>query len=126
MTTEDCVFCRIFARETPGTIVHEDADIVAFLPLERGAHFHVMVSPRRHVTSVAELDDVELAGRVLLRAAQIGREAGYRERGFRLVTNVPGPDNDGGVPHLHVHVYAGQRLGYPVRHDPKQDGTPPG
>jgi histidine triad (HIT) family protein len=72
----DCVFCLIAAHEAPATIRFEDPDVVAFDAEPGATPLHVLVVPRRHVRSVAELDDVDLAGRLVLAAARVAREAG--------------------------------------------------
>lgn len=107
----DCIFCKIAAHEAPATIVHEDEDVVAFEDLGHRAPLHVLVIPRRHVASLAEAD-AATAGKVAAAAARVAREAGYAERGYRVVTNV-GPDAGQSVPHLHFHVLAGRPLGWP-------------
>ncbi|TAK36559.1 MAG: HIT domain-containing protein [Lysobacteraceae bacterium] len=107
----DCIFCKIAAHEAPATIVHEDEDVVAFEDLGHRAPLHVLVIPRRHVASLAEAD-AATAGTVAAAAARVAREAGYAERGYRVVTNV-GPDAGQSVPHLHFHVLAGRPLGWP-------------
>jgi histidine triad (HIT) family protein len=83
------VFCRIAAHTAAATIRYEDADLVAFDAKPGATPLHVLVVPRRHVRSVAELEDVELAGRLVLAALQ-------------------------DVFHLHWHVMAGGEMGHPA------------
>jgi histidine triad (HIT) family protein len=106
----DCVFCRIAAHDAPATIRFEDADVVAFDAEPAATPLHVLVVPRRHVRSVAELDDTELAGRLILTAARIAREAGATT--YRLATNSGAPLQD--VFHLHWHVMSGGAMGHPA------------
>jgi histidine triad (HIT) family protein len=105
----DCIFCKLAAGELPSERVHEDQHVIAFRDLHPQAPVHVLVIPRTHVASLHELDDPELAGRLLLAAAQVAREAGL-ERGWRLIANTR---DEGGqeVAHLHLHVLGGKRLG---------------
>lgn len=107
----ECIFCRIAAHEAPAKIVHEDADVVAFEDLGHRAPLHVLVIPRRHVASLAEAD-AETVGKVGVAAAKVAGDAGYAERGYRVVANV-GPDAGQSVDHLHFHVLAGRSLGWP-------------
>lgn len=107
----ECIFCRIASHEIPSGIVHEDDDVVAFNDLNPMAPLHVLVVPKRHVASLAEADGA-LAGTVVAAAAKIARDAGYAERGFRVVANV-GPDAGQTVAHLHFHLLAGRHLGWP-------------
>jgi histidine triad (HIT) family protein len=106
----DCMFCRIAAHEAPAMIRFEDADVVAFDAEPAATPLHVLVVPRRHVRSVAELDDTELAGRLILAAARIAREAGVTT--YRLATNAGAPLQD--VFHLHWHVMSGGDMGHPA------------
>lgn len=106
----DCVFCRIAAHEAPATIRFEDDDLVAFDSEPRATPLHVLVVPRRHIRSVAELVDVDLAGRLVLAAARIARDAGVTT--FRIATNSGAPLQD--VFHLHWHVMAGGEMGHPA------------
>jgi histidine triad (HIT) family protein len=108
--TPGCVFCRIAAHEAPATIRFEDADVVAFDAKPAATPLHVLVIPRRHIRSVAELTDIDLAGRLVLAAAQIARDAGVDS--YRLATNSGAPLQD--VFHLHWHVMAGGEMGHPA------------
>jgi histidine triad (HIT) family protein len=108
--SSDCVFCRIAAHEAPAKIRFEDAYLVAFDAEPRATPLHVLVIPRRHVRSVADLADVDLAGRLVLAAARIARDAGATS--FRLATNSGAPLQD--VFHLHWHVMSGGEMGHPA------------
>ena len=112
MTQADagCVFCRIAAHEAPATIRYEDADLVAFDAEPAATPLHVLVIPRKHIRSVAELADTELAGRLVLAATRIAADAGAKS--FRLATNSGPPLQD--VFHLHWHVMAGGEMGHPA------------
>jgi histidine triad (HIT) family protein len=106
----DCVFCRIAAHQAPATIRYEDAELVAFDAEPAATPLHVLVVPRRHIRSVADLDDAQMAGRLVLAAAKIAAEAGVKS--FRLATNSGAPLQD--VFHLHWHVMAGDEMGHPA------------
>ncbi len=110
LTVDDCVFCRIAAHDKAARIRYEDDHVVAFDAEPGATPLHVLVVPRRHVRSVAELDDVDLAGRLVLRAAAIANEAGATT--FRLATNAGAPLQD--VFHLHWHLMVGGKMGHPA------------
>ncbi len=110
MALADCVFCRIAAHEAPATIRYEDADVVAFDAEPGATPLHVLVIPRRHVISLAELDDAALAAKLVFTASRIAREAGMQS--FRVATNSGAPLQD--VFHLHWHVMAGGNMGHPA------------
>ena len=107
-----CLFCRIAAGEIPARIAYQDEQVVAFHDIDPKAPTHVLVIPRRHVPSLAEATDAELLGRMSLLAADIARQEGLAERGFRTVIN-SGPDAGQTVFHLHLHLLGGRHLSWP-------------
>ena len=110
----DCLFCRIADGELAADRVTESDEWLAFRDIDPQAPVHVLIIPKRHVESVAALDsgDVELAGGLLLAAAETARELGVEEDGYRLVTN-RGAKAGQSVFHLHVHLLAGRRMEWP-------------
>lgn len=107
----DCLFCRVVAGEIPATIVRRDDHFVAFEDIAPKAPVHLLVIPVRHVDSVAGvsgLDERERAA-MLVFVADVAREAGLDEPGYRLTTN-HGPDARQSVHHLHWHIMGGARL----------------
>ncbi|MDP8904483.1 MAG: histidine triad nucleotide-binding protein [Chloroflexota bacterium] len=114
MSEEGCLFCRIANGEAAADIVHQDDLVVAFRDISPKAPTHVLLIPRRHIASAAEVSgtDSEMLGRLFSVAAQIARDAGIVERGFRLVTNV-GPAAGQSVHHLHFHLLGGRSLSWP-------------
>jgi len=108
------IFARIISGEIPADKVYEDEHVVAFRDISPQAPVHVLVVPRKALVSVADAgdDDALLLGRVLLAAAQVARQLGLEEAGYRLVTNV-GADGGQSVPHLHVHVLGGRQMVWP-------------
>jgi histidine triad (HIT) family protein len=107
----DCLFCKIAKREIPSEIVFEDEETVAFRDIKPMAPLHVLVIPKEHVASIAEADPATI-GRLGRTAAAIARDAGYAEKGYRVVANI-GADAGQTVRHLHFHVLAGRHLGWP-------------
>lgn len=115
MTAEpDCIFCRIVAGELPADVVHRTEHTVAFRDIEPQAPVHVLVVPRRHVENAATVtpDDAEVVADLVVAARQVAEALGVADGGYRLVMNV-GEDALNSVPHLHVHVLGGRRLGWP-------------
>jgi histidine triad (HIT) family protein len=112
--TLDCLVCRIVAGEIPATLVHEDDEIIAFRDIAPRAPTHVLVVPRRHIASVAALEDADagLAGRLLLVAAAIARQEGIADHGYRVVTNI-GAWGGQTIFHLHLHLLGGRPLAWP-------------
>ncbi len=110
----DCLFCRIIAGEVPATQVHADDLVVAIRDISPRAPTHILLLPREHVPSAAELteDHGTLLGRLFAVGAELARREGIAGRGYRLVTNV-GRDSGQSVGHLHVHLLGGRRMGWP-------------
>ncbi|MDM7923432.1 MAG: histidine triad nucleotide-binding protein [Pyrinomonadaceae bacterium] len=114
MSTGDCLFCKIIAGEIPSGKVYEDDDCYAFNDISPQAPTHVLIVPRKHIDSLdkAAAEDAELLGRLMLAAAEIARDKGFAEDGYRVVVNTNG---DGGqtVFHLHVHLLGGRPFVFP-------------
>jgi histidine triad (HIT) family protein len=111
---DNCIFCKIAAGEIPSSKVYEDELIVAFRDIDPKAPQHILLIPRRHIPTALDLQpaDQELLGRIFLVANQLARQLGFAEKGFRIVNNCK---EDGGqaVGHLHFHLLAGRKLGWP-------------
>ena len=107
------MFCRIVAGEIPSRRVHEDDLVIAFHDLAPRAPTHLLLVPRRHIPSAADLTeaDAPLVGRVMAVAAELARTAGLTT-GYRLVTNV-GPWGGQTVDHLHWHLMGGRQFEWP-------------
>jgi histidine triad (HIT) family protein len=112
--TATCLFCRIGRGEVAAEVVHEDDLVLAFSDINPKAPTHLLVIPRRHIQSAADLreSDAEMLGRLFGVAAQLARDAGISDRGFRLVTN-SGPGAGQSVDHLHFHLMGGRQMGWP-------------
>lgn len=113
MTNEqECVFCRIAAGEFGTKLLYESDSVLAFEDLSPQAATHVLVIPRRHLASAADLrvDDGPLLAEMVAAANGIAKERGLDGSGYRLLTNV-GADAGQTVMHLHVHLLGGNELG---------------
>ncbi len=110
----DCVFCRIAAREAPAEILHVSDRVVAFRDANPKAPTHLLLIPKEHLASVAEIEDRHgpMLAELLQAAAHLAKAEGIDRRGWRLVTNV-GPDAGQSVHHLHFHLLGGRRMGWP-------------
>ena len=108
------LFEKIIARELQGSIVYEDDLVVAFRDIRPQAPVHVLIVPRKPILRIAEAkpEDQQVLGHLLLKAAEVAKQLGLTQSGFRLVFN-NGPDAGEAVPHLHCHVLGGRHLGWP-------------
>jgi histidine triad (HIT) family protein len=108
------LFCKIVAGEIPAEKVLETDRSLAFRDLNPQASTHVLVVPKEHVTHAGELTAAygDLLGDLFATAAKVAEQEGIAEAGYRLVFNV-GDDSGNSVPHLHLHVIGGRKLGWP-------------
>jgi histidine triad (HIT) family protein len=110
----DCLFCRIVAGEIPSTQVDADEAVLAIRDIAPRAPTHILVMPKRHIASAADLgeSDGELLGRIFAMAARIARAQGIADAGYRVVTNV-GAWGGQTVDHLHFHLMGGRPFEWP-------------
>ncbi len=110
----DCLFCRIVAGEIPSTKVHEDDLVIAIRDINPRAPTHILLLPRAHIASAADLTDADapMVGRLFAAAAEIARSEGIADAGYRLVSNV-GRWGGQTVDHLHVHLMGGRSFTWP-------------
>ena len=108
------LFEKIAAREIPANIVYEDDLVVAFRDISPQAPTHILIVPRKPLQRInqAQVDDQQLLGHLLLKAAEVARQAGLADNGYRLVIN-NGRDGGESVPHLHCHILGGRQLAWP-------------
>ena len=112
---EDCLFCRIIKGEIPADVVFRGDGVTAFRDIAPQAPVHILVIPDTHVSGAAALtsDTEVMAGRLIRVAAEIAREQGVGDSGYRLIVN-QGVDAGKSVPHLHVHLLGGAPLRIPL------------
>ena len=107
------IFARILRGEIPCKKVYEDAHVLAFHDIHPQAPVHVLVIPKGAYVSFddfsAQASAEEIAAFVRA-AGQIARDLGVAEPGYRILANT-GADGGQEVPHFHLHLFAGRRLG---------------
>jgi histidine triad (HIT) family protein len=109
-----CLFCEIVAGRIPSRVVYQDETVLAFHDIRPEAPVHVLLIPKKHLTSLEDLapEDDALVGSLVRRAKDLAQELGLAERGFRLVFNA-GADAGYSVFHIHLHLLGGRSLGWP-------------
>lgn len=109
---EDCLFCKIIKGEIPSTKVYEDEEILAFNDINPAAPIHILVIPKKHITSLAHMgkEDEAIVGRIYGVINKIAEEKGFKESGYRVIVNC-GKDAGQEVMHLHFHILAGAKFG---------------
>ncbi len=108
------LFEKIIAREIPAKIVYEDDLVLAFHDIKPQAPTHVLIVPKKPIPRLAEADpeDHKVLGHLLLKAAEVAKQLGLSQSGYRLVFN-NGPDAGEAVPHLHCHILGGRKMAWP-------------
>ena len=106
----NCIFCKIIAGEIPSTKVYEDELVLAFRDIAPQAPSHILVIPKAHIASVAEISGQNSAvvAHIFEVIAKIAKEEGL-ENGYRVVSNC-GADAGQTVHHLHFHILGGKQL----------------
>jgi histidine triad (HIT) family protein len=106
-----CVFCSIIERQSPAAIHYEDETCIAFPTNRPVSPVHVLIVPKKHVSSVNELgeEDEAIMGHLFSVARRLAVEMGVAETGYRLVVNT-GPDGGQSVYHIHMHLIGGRHL----------------
>ena len=100
----DCLFCKIIDRQIPAQIVYEDEQMLAFKDIAPKAPVHVLLIPKRHITSLeqAQPQDAQLLQSMLMTLPKLAKKLGLND-GFRTVLNT-GAGGGQEVYHLHFHL----------------------
>ncbi len=108
-----CIFCKIVNDEIPSEKVYEDNDILAFKDLNPAAPIHILIIPKKHISSLNDVksEDIEILGKLLLTTSKIAKEQGL-SKGYRVVNNC-GEDGGQTVDHIHFHLLGERKLQWP-------------
>lgn len=110
----DCVFCKMVAGYIPSDTVFETEDLIAFHDIHPQAPVHILVVPRRHISTLndVKLTDAALIANMYQAAQQVAKQERIAEAGYRLVMNC---NSDGGqtVFHIHLHLLGGRLMNWP-------------
>ena len=109
---ENCAFCKRIKGEIPSSKVYEDDEILAFKDINPAAPIHVLVIPKKHIKSLADMKDgeEEIISKIYKIINEIAEKQGFKEKGYRVIVNC-GKDGRQEVGHLHFHLLAGKQLG---------------
>ena len=107
---ENCLFCKIVKGDIPSTKVYEDEKVLAFRDIAPMAPTHILVIPKAHIGSVAEVtaENADVVAHIFTVIPKIA-EAEKLENGYRVVSNC-GADAGQTVHHLHFHILGGKQL----------------
>ncbi len=111
----DCIFCKISDGKAKADFVMNDGEVFAIRDVHPAAPTHILIIPRRHVPSLADItgkDDAELISKLVTTAVEVARKVSLAERGYRLVWNCRA---EGGqtVGHIHLHLLGGRQMKWP-------------
>jgi histidine triad (HIT) family protein len=111
---DECIFCRIAAKEIPASVVYEDDEMLAFDDINPKAPVHVVLIPKEHFASLNEIPEgrEDLLGRVLAKARAVAEAKGVGKSGYRVVLNTA-RDSGQDVFHIHFHVLGGRKMTWP-------------
>ncbi len=114
MTASDCLFCRILEGEISADVIYESDSALAFRDINPQAPTHVLIIPRRHITTINDLDagDEQLVGELFTAAKAVAAQEGLAEDGYRTVMNC-GEGAGQSVFHIHLHLLGGRLLNWP-------------
>jgi histidine triad (HIT) family protein len=112
---DDCIFCRIIARQAPAHIVYQDELVTAFHDIHPVAPTHILIVPNRHIASVNQIkaDDEGVMGKLFTTARILAAQEEIDQSGYRLIVNT-GANAGQAVFHLHLHLIGGQHMRYPM------------
>jgi histidine triad (HIT) family protein len=110
----DTIFTKIIAREIPAKIVFENDRIIAFRDINPQAPTHILIVPKKVIPTINDIapEDAPLVGELFVVAAQLAREEGIADDGYRTVFNC---NTHGGqeVYHIHLHLLGGRQMTWP-------------
>jgi histidine triad (HIT) family protein len=109
---DQCIFCRIVRGEIPAQLLANTADCVAFRDLDPKAPVHILIVPKKHISSLDDLTEPDIPGKMTMLAAALARQEGIATSGYRLVLN-NGADGGQSVFHLHLHLLGGRQMAWP-------------
>jgi len=109
-----CPFCNIIQGKIPAKNIYEDEQVFAFEDINPQAPVHILVIPKKHISSLNELseEDNSLIGYLLLICSKIAQQKGLAENGYRVVINC-GAGAGQSIFHLHFHLLGGRRFRWP-------------
>ena len=106
------IFSKIISKEIPASIVYQDELVTAFKDISPAAPVHILIVPNIEIASTNDVlpEHEQMLGHLFTVAKQVAKEQGVAESGYRLIVN-NGSDAGQEVPHLHVHLIGGRKLG---------------
>ena len=110
----DCLFCKIINKQIPANIVYENDDVSAFEDVNPQAPFHVLIIPKKHISTINDLDESNstVISKLYLAAKEIAQSNNFADEGYRVVMNCNALAGQT-VFHIHLHLLAQRALSWP-------------
>lgn len=111
---ENCIFCKIVAKEIPSEIIYEDDNMIAFKDIEPAGPTHILFIPKKHIKSLDSVADEDklLIGEMLIKIKKVAKDLGLNKEGYRVINNC-GAFGGQTVDHLHFHLIGGRQMQWP-------------
>jgi len=114
MSTQNCIFCKIVAKEIKSEIVFENDKFVVFKDIQPQAPIHLLLIPKEHISSVNDITETneQVLNGIFSTVKEIAKKFDFDKKGYRMVIN-NGKEAGQAVDHLHLHILAGRSLKWP-------------
>lgn len=109
---EESIFTKIINGSIPSEILYHDDLVTAFKDINPKAANHILLVTNKQIPTVSDVEDCDeqMLGHLFIVAKKLAQQLGVAESGYRLIVNC-GPDGGQEVPHIHMHLLAGGKLG---------------
>jgi histidine triad (HIT) family protein len=110
----DCLFCKIASGDIPVEKLYDDEYVTAFKDINPVAPVHILVIPKKHITSILELNNsnIDILSKLFKVINKLSEEFNISKDGFRVITNC-GENGGQSVKHLHFHLIGGRNMQWP-------------
>ncbi len=111
---KECIFCKIANGYLKTDFIFEDENFVVFKDLNPQAPVHLLLVPKQHIVSINDVDDEnkKFLANSFVTIKHVSQKLGFDKTGYRTVINT-GKDSGQEVQHIHFHILAGRKLGWP-------------
>lgn len=111
----DCIFCKIIKGEIPSNLIYKNDHVVAFKDINPVAPIHLLIIPRKHISSTIDItaeDKKVIIPEIFAAIQHLAKEFNLNKEGFRVINNC-GSNGGQTVDHLHFHLLGGRQLQWP-------------
>lgn len=98
---EECIFCKIVAKQLPAKVLYEDDDVIVFPDIHPVRQVHLLVIPKQHIQELISVEDPQLLVKLLAVVQNMIAREGLKDKGYRVSMNGGGAQI---VQHFHIHL----------------------